>query len=330
MSDDASYAVFASDATDLVLNDINGATDIFLYRVSTGALSRISVGASSQESNGSSTQPFMSADGDFVVFSSSASNLVSEDDNLQQDVFLYSRLTGVIERVSVGTSGESPNNASSFPSVSADGRYVAFISSASNLVSNDTNNVSDVFVYDRDLGVTQRVSLTEAGAQSTGVVSDCMMSADGQFVVFSSSDSSLVAGGVASKDIYLAELEPVLTPDTQITSPPEVTVSGRQVTVVMDSYSGVAAANSSSLRAALRPTMGPRAAKRLSFRYQVILRGTGSNAGDILRRNSRRNEVTFRRVSPGNYNVSYRVTILRGKRTISRTNVSPKARITVR
>src|SRR5262249_18468776 len=139
----------------------------------------------------------IAANGGCVAFSSTASNLVPGDTNQTSDVFVSDRLTGTIERVSVASDGTGANEWSGDFGlcVSADGRYVAFASLASNLVPGDTNGYWDVFVRDRQTGTTERVSVASDG---TGADSDSYgglaISADGRFVAFSSRATNLVPG----------------------------------------------------------------------------------------------------------------------------------------
>ena len=116
----------------------------------------------------------ISADGRYVAFHSDASNLVPGDTNGMSDIFVYDRQTDTIERVSVAANGTQGNGHSTSPSISADGRYVAFYSNASNLVPGDTNGTSDVFVYDRQTDTIERVSLAADGTQGNGD-SDCRL-----------------------------------------------------------------------------------------------------------------------------------------------------------
>ena len=108
----------------------------------------------------------ISANGRFVAFSSIASNLVEGDTNGTEDIFVRDLVTGITERVNISPSGEQANGDSSAPSVSADGRYVAFASFATNLVDNDTNGQGDVFVHDRSTGEVERISISSAGVQA--------------------------------------------------------------------------------------------------------------------------------------------------------------------
>ncbi len=126
---------------------------------------RVSVDSAGVQGNSGSGVPSISADGHYVAFTSYASNLVSGDTNGQLDVFVHDRQSGATERVSVDSAGAQGNRESYDPSISADGRCVAFHSWATNLVSGDTNGLYDVFVHDRQSGATERVSIDSAGMQ---------------------------------------------------------------------------------------------------------------------------------------------------------------------
>ena len=165
----------------------------------------------------------ISADGRWVVFSSAADNLVSGDTNGATDVFVHDRLTGITQRVSVSSTGAEADSDSEQPAISADGRYVAFRSAASNLVTGDTNGAWDIFVHDRATGATQRVSVSSSGAQGTGTNRDPALSADGRYVAFASTSANLVAGDTNSaQDIFVHDR---LTGDTTRVS---VDASGTQ------------------------------------------------------------------------------------------------------
>jgi Tol biopolymer transport system component len=94
-----------------------------------------------------------------------ASNLVMSDTNGVEDIFVHDRATGITERVSVNSKGQDANGTSVSPAISADGRFVAFVSTASNLVTGDTNDLPDTFVHDRQTGETTRVSIASDGTQ---------------------------------------------------------------------------------------------------------------------------------------------------------------------
>src|SRR5437016_8015596 len=158
LSADGRFIAFVSFATNLVAGDTNGATDVFVHDRQTGTTERVSVASGGTQSNAASLGSALSADGRFVAFQSDATNLVAGDTNGATDVFVRDRQTGMTERVSVASDGTQANNVSSYPALSADGRFVAFESDATNLVAGDTNGATDVFVHDRQTGATERVS----------------------------------------------------------------------------------------------------------------------------------------------------------------------------
>ncbi|WP_104108360.1 PD40 domain-containing protein [Nocardioides sp. 616] len=148
ISADGRFVAFESPESTLVPGDTHGPGDVFVRDLTTGVTTRVSVATGGAQANESSWKPAISSDGRFVTFESWASNLVPGD-TYDQDVFVHDRSTGVTRLASVGSAGPGPGGSSYNPSVSADGRRVAFHSAATNLVSGDTNGVLDVFVWDR-------------------------------------------------------------------------------------------------------------------------------------------------------------------------------------
>jgi len=142
-----------------VTGDNNNYWDAFVHDQQTGQTTRVSVSSSGLEGNEGSGGPSISADGRYVAFTSGASNLVTGDTNGWADVFVHDRQIGETTRVSMPSSGMEGNGESRDPSISADGRYVAFQSGASNLVTGDMNGTYDVFVHDRQTGETTPVSV---------------------------------------------------------------------------------------------------------------------------------------------------------------------------
>ncbi|MBI4200733.1 MAG: PD40 domain-containing protein, partial [Chloroflexi bacterium] len=212
ISADGRFVAFWSQATNLVPGDTNGTADIFLRDWQGGATNIVSLSSSGAQGNGGSGGPSMSTDTRFIAFHSYASNLVAGDTNNVQDVFVHDRQTGATSRVSVSTAVVQGNQASVNPTISADGRFVAFGSYASNLVAGDTNNVQDVFVHDRQTGETTRASVSTAGAQGFNASGFPAISVDGRFVAFQSDSFNLVAGDTNGKsDIFVRDLGPRLT-----------------------------------------------------------------------------------------------------------------------
>jgi Tol biopolymer transport system component len=159
ISGDGQYVTFVSKASNLVSGDTNGVSDVFVHDRKTGQPTRASTASDGTQGNGGSQNPSLSFDGRYVVFWSGATNLIDGDTNGVWDIFVHDRETGETTRVSVASDGTQGNDISRFPSISADGRYVAFESDADNLVSGDTNGFSDIFVHDRETGETICVSI---------------------------------------------------------------------------------------------------------------------------------------------------------------------------
>jgi hypothetical protein len=193
ISSDGRYVAFQSLASNLVSADTNGQLDVFVHDRQTGQTTMVSIDSNGVQGNNASSAPAISSDGRYVAFQSLASNLVSADTNGQLDVFVHDRQTGQTTMVSVDSNGVQGNNASSAPAISSDGRYVAFQSLASNLVSADTNGQLDVFVRDRQTGQTTMVSIDSNGAQGNNASSASAISSDGRYVAFQSLASNLVS-----------------------------------------------------------------------------------------------------------------------------------------
>ncbi len=213
VSADGRYVVFVSAATNLVPDDTNGVADVFVHDRDTGATTRVSVASDGTQGNDRSGaigagSPAISADGRYVAFDSDASNLVGGDSNGSPDVFVHDRQTGETTRVSVSTGGTEGNSGSYSPSISADGRYVAFDSDASNLLAGDGNGSADVFVRDRVTSETSRVSVSSAGAEGDGDSYWAAISADGRYVAFESIATDLVLGDTNGvRDIFRHDLQ---------------------------------------------------------------------------------------------------------------------------
>ncbi len=193
ISADGRFVAFYSEASNLVDGDTNGARDVFVHDRQDGTTTRISVDAGGAQGNSHSFAPSISGDGRLVAFYSDASNLVPGDGNSADDVFVRDRQSGATERVSVSSGGAEANAGSLSPALSADGRYVAFLSDASNLAAGDTNGFRDVFVRDRGTGATTRVSVDSAGVQAAVGSFSVAISGDGRFVAFHSFADNLVA-----------------------------------------------------------------------------------------------------------------------------------------
>ncbi|MEW6269858.1 MAG: PKD domain-containing protein, partial [Thermodesulfobacteriota bacterium] len=222
ISDDGRFVAFVSKYENLVPGDTNGYVDVFVRDRETGTTERVSVpDAGGESATGAAVrayrnQPAMSADGRFVAFASASPDLVPGTLGFDDRVYVRDRLLQRTELVSVRSDGTfGPYTGGFNPSISADGRLVAFESASSDLVPGDTNDVNDVFVHDRDTGTTERVSITGAGAQATcpplesnGCTRDPMISRDGRVVAFRSKATNLVFGDTNNRDdVFVRDLE---------------------------------------------------------------------------------------------------------------------------
>jgi len=205
ISADGRYVAFASHARNLASDDQNRASDVFVKDLLTSSLERMSVGPAGVPSDGSSEGTSISADGRWVAFASTATNLLAEPmTHRVWHVYVRDRSTGTIVRASLATDSTQADGQSFAPSLSGDGRYVAFTSRAGNLVAGDTNAAPDVFVRDLQVGITTRVSVSSDGAQADAHSSNPSISGDGRFVVFYSHASNLIADDTNSvQDVFL-------------------------------------------------------------------------------------------------------------------------------
>lgn len=239
VSADGRYVVFDSDATNLVPDDNNWATDVFLRDRQLGTTQRLSMGLNGAEANGESIMPVISADGRFVAFASAASNLVSSDTNGWVDVFVVEVATGQTTRVSVSSAGVEGNGRSFEPAISADGRYIAFTSTASNLVGSDPNLVPDVFLYDRSLGSITRISTGLGGAAANDTSGQPALSASGRVVAFRSKAGNLVAGDTNElNDIFVRDLTASTTTRVSV-GPAAVQANGASIAPDLSSDGGI-------------------------------------------------------------------------------------------
>ena len=191
---DATYVAFDSWASNLVPDDTNGCRDVFVRNRSEGTTELISIATSREQGDDESSGAVINADGRCVAFTSMASNLAAEYTGDAWQVYLRDRVTGTTELVSVGTSGAPGNYESYATGISGDGRFVVFESESDNLVPNDTNGYSDVFVRDRVAGTTELVSVGLSGLSGHLLSLGGRITPDGRWVCFLSAASDLVEG----------------------------------------------------------------------------------------------------------------------------------------
>jgi Tol biopolymer transport system component len=204
ISDDGRFVCFTSEATDLVSGDSNGVTDVFRRDLVNDQTTRVSLGAAAAQGDGASGRARISGSGFVVAFESTAANLVIGDSNGVKDVFVRDLNTSVTSRVSVDSGGFQVTGESERPILSEDGTIVAFDASSA-LVGGDTNNDTDVYVYDLNATTLTRASVGAAGQEAAGFSHLPDLSADGNLVVFSSRSTTF---GPATEEgrIYLKNL----------------------------------------------------------------------------------------------------------------------------
>ena len=236
MTPDTRYVAFSSDAGNLVAGDTNAKGDVFVHDRATGGIERVSIASDGTEANNWSYGASISADGRYVAYYSYATTLVSGEQHYYCHVYLHDRVAHTTERISVASDGAPANSFSYDPAVSADGRYVAFESYASNLAAGDTNGQMDVFVRDRVAGTTERVSVAADGTQANAGSGVLQVSSDGRYVLFQSTASNLVAADTnASTDLFLYD---------RVTRAPErVNLGVGGVQANGDNYGGIMSAD---------------------------------------------------------------------------------------
>ncbi len=209
VSKNGRYVAFYSTATNLVADDGNGNTDVFLRDRARGTTTLISRTDAGAPSNGSSNDPSISANGRFVTYYSDATDLAGGTALGHNNVYVYDTKTGTTALASPGLDGAEATGDSFDPVVSDNGRLVAFYSSASNLVNGDTNGQYDTFLYDRKTGTMRRVSVDSMGIEGSDDSFEPAMSANGKVLVFYSGAPNLTPEDTngAVKDAFLVNLK---------------------------------------------------------------------------------------------------------------------------
>ncbi len=203
ISADGNSVAFHSSASNFVAGDTNGTMDVFVKDLRSNEIKAASTN-SSGELAGNSVDPFLSADGRYVVFLSTAANLVDGDTNGSRDVFIKDLQTDETKRLSTDSNGNETSGGCYDCILSADGRYVAFHSLAGDLVPGDTNGSYDAFLKDVQTGEILRLSTDAASVQGNAASLSPVLSADGRYVGFLSAASNLVAGDMnALSDFFI-------------------------------------------------------------------------------------------------------------------------------
>lgn len=247
MSDDGSVVAFECLDGSLVANDNNRAYDVFARNLVTSATELISAGLPALPSltpNASCviSSSGVSTNGRYVAFWSEADNLAAGDTNGLRDVFVHDTVSGTNFLASVNTNGMSGNGLSTDPAISGNGRFVAFTSYATDLVANDTNNASDIFLRDLQTGTTTLVSVSTNGGPSNAASYSPAISVDGGYVLFLSQASDLVAGfaGNSGGTLFWRDIQSgtnrAITINTVNASSVAITPDGQRVTYSVQAY----------------------------------------------------------------------------------------------
>lgn len=212
LSANGRYVVFRSWRSTLVAKDTNGSSDIFVRDRATATTERVSVSSSSLQMNAGSRAPVISANGRYVAFQSSAAKFTPGDDNEAEDIFRHDRWTGRTILVSRASNGARGNAGSFSPAISANGRFVAFMSTASNLAPGASGWYRSVYVRDVWRGTTRLVSVNSQGQEGQADANSLVISADGRYVAFSSDAGNLASNDVnGSYDVFVRDLQAGVT-----------------------------------------------------------------------------------------------------------------------
>jgi uncharacterized repeat protein (TIGR01451 family) len=237
VSADGRFVAFASLSDNLVADDTNGRSDIFVRDRLTGTTERVSVSSAGRQSDADSGflngmgGPSISADGRYVAFDSEGTNLVKGDTNGTADVFVRDRLLGTTERISAGTRFGGGTEGT----ISDDGNRVAFVSFADDIVQPDTNFTGDIFVRDRTTGVTVRVSDAPDGSEANNSSSNPDLNANGHVVAFDSFASNLVANDTDDAlDVFVRNLDSGVTEGVSVSPPSFVLNNGSGASISPD------------------------------------------------------------------------------------------------
>ena len=201
------FVAFQSDATNLVPNDTNNRSDIFVRDRQTGTTERVSVASDGTQANGDSISPAISSDGRFVAFSSEASNLVAGDTDNKADIFVHDRHNDTTELIAEPAEFNTATGTIIVaPAISPDGGFIGLRSDADDLIPGDTNNSFDTFIVDRDTLIAERISVSSSDVEGNSDSGRPSISSNNRYVVFSSIATNLVSGDTnGSEDVFVRD-----------------------------------------------------------------------------------------------------------------------------
>lgn len=301
LNTDGRYVAFVT-AIPLDVRHVNGSTQAYVYDRNSGTTTLVSSGISGATPDNSAFDVSISADGQLVAVSTTAGNILPGV--VGAHVYLRRWQTGETILISASASGEPGNSASTRVTLSSGGDFASFLSFGTNLVSGDTNGDADYFRVNADSCPADAAKLSP-GQCGCGVA-----------------DVDANANGLI--DCIENDVQP-LTPKTRLNNPPGVTVSGRSATVFLQKFSK-ASLDSSILKFFARA----RAKKKLSIQYQITLVRTGAPKRDRIQRVTKKSQETFRKLTPGQYTVSYQAFGVQGTKRVIKTNISPRTTFEIR
>jgi len=213
ISGDGKSVAFESVATNLVENDKNGVRDVFIWNAATNTIRKVSKGTGGQEANADSFEPSLSGDGSLVAFTSTASNIsVTEKGVSNNNVFLYDVQKDNSIMISIDPISRKGGGGSK-PSISHDGNRIAFYSHTSTLVANDNNGLWDIFLWEKNIPILKRISLTadgkerNQGTESANRIVAPAISGNGQYIAFATTATNMVPGDINSfQDVFVYDI----------------------------------------------------------------------------------------------------------------------------
>jgi len=297
-----------------------------------GQIELLSRGSDGAAGSGDSSNPTISYSGQFIAFETKAANIV-DSSSVKKRVVLVDLISDTTSLVDQPLDPSTAFGDSTVPRISPDGRFVTFQSTVANLVENDFNSVSDIFLYDSESTKITRVSQNVSGeegedASGNPVLAFSSFANQTALVVFPSLARNLTASPTAAGilNLYKADFliePPTLKPDTVLETPADVVPKKRAMKVVMQRFSGIA----NSTQSASAISLPASKKKRVEYDVRIVDKSRGKNR---IRHITNRNKTTVRDVKPGTYYVKYRVSSKSGDKTVRTTGFSPRQTVKVK
>lgn len=335
ISGDGNYIVFSSNASNLVPGIVTSGKQVFRYKVATSEISLVSRDAGGLAGNADSYGATVSYSGRFVSYVSESSSIVSGASAGKAAVVIFDALNSSSIRGNTNAEGIGADGSARDALLSANGRVVTFSDSSTNLSSGDTNNVNDIFIKDLLSGQISRASIGESGNQANAdsdlsTIASNGFTASSATLAYRSFATNFTSSGLSSgADIFANEAAfaaRALGKLTKLEVPADVAVVGRKASLDFESFSSVAAITLSS---AVTPgsAVRIRAAKKVA--YDIRVNRIGAKKKENIRKIIKKNQISLKKLKPGNYTSKYRVLTMNGKKTVAATNFSPIQKFTV-